>query len=100
MRGDLEGAGGAGEVGAGFGEDGADGGLDVLFGREGHEFGAGVGGTVGEGLFVADWYHAVLYGVGVGEFACLAGEELRVAFPYLEIPVCQKATISWGNLGV
>ena len=77
------------DVGAGLGDHGADGILDEHLGRGGHEFGAEIGGTVGEGFFVADGHEPGLDGGAVGEFKRFLEERVGVAFADFEVPVCR-----------
>ena len=86
------------DVGAGLGDHGADDILDEHLGGGGHEFGAEIGGAVGEGFFVADGDEAGVDGGGVGEFEGFLEEGVGVAFADLEVPVCKIGGTS--QLGV
>lgn len=76
------------DVGASLGDHGADDILDEHLGRGGHEFGAEIGGAVGEGFLVADGHESGLDGGGVGKFEGFLEEGVSVAFADFEIPVC------------
>ena len=81
------------DVGARSGSNFANDFFEKLFSGCGHEFGAGRGAAVGEGFFVADWEHAGLDGIGVGEFTGLAGQGLGITFFDFHLPVWRRETI-------